>query len=341
MTLSQIAKIAGVAVSTVSKAFSGSGEISEETRNRIFDIAKENNCYGKYIKCFNYKYKIAVILHEFQSGYYTRELSCFSRELKKRNALVLSAEDNFNNEERRNILSYFAFGAKVDGIIMYGTLEDKFDCNTPIITIGKTDLFNSIDMSYDGAFCDAIQHLQENGHTKIAYIGETRTTKSFEWFKNAMNKCQIPVKDDYIILSRDSRFENAGYEAMDRLLKLKDPPTAIIAAYDYIAIGAIKAIKEHGLRVPEDISIIGKGDIKECDYLDIPLTTITSFPEDLCEIVVEELFDKINNQIKNIKKIKVSAQLVKRSSVGRVHKEIDTGVLKKLSDEKIQKTIDK
>ena len=318
MTMTEIAKLAGVSVSTVSKAFSGSEDISEATRNKIFDIAKQKDCYSKYVKSFKYKYVVAVILPEFQSGYYTQQLAFFSEELRKRNTLMLVAEDNFNQEERKELASYFSFGTKVDGIIMYGNIDAEYNYQTPIITIGKTKLFNSIQMSYDNALCEAVEYLKENGHRDIAYIGEPLTMGYLNRFKNAMDKYNVPIKEDYIINTVDTRFEFAGYEAMNKLLSLEKPPTAVIAAYDYIAFGAIKSIHEHGFSIPKDISVIGRDDVKECDYLDIPLTSITPYSKDLCEIIIEELFDKIENKNnKEAKVIKVSTQLLKRSTVGK------------------------
>ena len=318
MTMTEIARLAGVSVSTVSKAFSGDKDISEATRNRVFDVAKQNDCYSKYVKSFKYKYVVAVILPEFQSGYYTQQLAFFSEELRKRNTLMLVAEDNFNPEERKELASYFSFGTKVDGIIIYGNIDTEYDYKTPIIAIGKTDLFNSVQMSYENALCEAVEYLKENGHRDIAYIGEPLTMGYLNRFKNAMDKYNVPIKEDYIINTVDTRFEFAGYEATNELLSLEKPPTAVITAYDYIAFGAIKSIKEHGLRVPEDISIIGRDDVKECDYLDIPLTTITPYSKDLCEIIISELFDKIENKTgKKTKTIKVSAEFLKRSTVGK------------------------
>lgn len=318
MTMTEIANLAGVSVSTVSKAFSGSSEIGEATRNKIFNVAKQNDCYSKYVKIFKYKYVVAVIFPEFQSGYYTQQLAYFSEELKKRNTLMLSAEDNFDADERKELVSYFSFGAKVDGIIMYGNIDADYNYDTPIITLGSTNLFNSVQMSYENAVYDAIKHLKENEHRKIAYIGEPLTRSYLDCFKKAMTKYNIPIKDEYIVNTVDTRFEFAGYEAMNKLLDLEDRPTAVIAAYDYIAFGVIKSIREHGLSIPEDISVIGRDDVKECDYLDIPLTTISPYSKDLCEIITDELFDKIesrNNQ--PTKTVKVSAQLLKRSTVAK------------------------
>lgn len=318
MTMTEIAHLAGVSVSTVSKAFSGSADIGEATRNKIFDIAKQNDCYTKYVKTFKYKYTVAVIVPEFQSGYYTQHLNHFSEELRKRNTLMLVAEDNFDDKERNELASYFSFGAKVDGIIMYGNIDTEYNYDTPIITLGITNLYSSIQMSYENAVYDAVEHLKENNHSNIAYIGEPLTIGYFDNFKKAMAKYDIPVKDEYIINTVDTRFEFAGYEAMNKLLSLENPPTAVIAAYDYIAFGVIKSIREHGLRIPEDISVIGRDDVKECDYLDIPLTTITPYSKDLCEIITNELFDRIENKNKKqTKAVKISAQFLKRSTVAK------------------------
>ena len=83
---------------------------------------------------------------------------------------------------------------------------------------------------------------------------------------------------------------------MNKLLSLQNPPTAVIAAYDDIAFGAMKSIYEHGLKIPEDISIISSDDRKESQYLHERLTSITAYNEDLAEIAVDLLFDLIEKK---------------------------------------------
>lgn len=114
------------------------------------------------------------------------------------------------------------------------------------------------------------------------------------------------------------RFEEAGYDAMNTLLAKEKRPTAVIAAYDSIAIGAMKSIYEHGLSIPDDISLIGMDDESQTAYLNVPLTSTTSYLEDLCEIVVDVLFNRIENGDElAIRKINVSTELVERKSVGK------------------------
>ena len=318
MTMQELAKLAGVSVSTISKAFSGSREISETLRNRIFELAKENDCYYKYLKMSKYKYVIGVVCPEFQSGYYTQHLDYLEREIKKRGGIMLAAGSNFDRNEHSEIVSYFAGKLKADGIILYHTSDIDIKYDIPVMSLGTSDISDSVELSYEQARTDAINHLADNGHRKIAYIGEQLTKECISEFFGAMKKAGIEIKNDYVITTNDSRFEAAGFEAMNRLLNLPDPPTAVIAAYDYIAFGAIKAITERGLKVPEDISIIGRDDVKECDYMPLPLTTITPYSQDLCEIVVTELFNRIEKKTSGKpKKIKVSAELVKRGTVSK------------------------
>ena len=132
-----------------------------------------------------------------------------------------------------------------------------------------------------------------------------------------MRKNGLEVKEEYII-TEEARFESAGYKAMNRLFNEGKVPTAILAAYDNIAIGAMKSIYEHGVKIPEDISVIGFDDIKELPYLNVPLSSITAYNEDLCEILVNFIFEIINKKNGDaIKTIKLSKRLIKRESVGK------------------------
>ncbi len=317
MTMKQLADIANVSVSTVSKAFSGSREISDEKREYIFEIARKSGCYDKYCKPSFGKKVIAVICPEFQSGYYSQHLTYLKKEIEKHDGVMVAASCNFDKYSKNEMLSYFAEIAKVDGVIIVGSDVSKTNYATPIVVIGDSENFDSISLSMKTAITDVVDCLLEKGHTDIAFIGETLTGGKFKLFEQAMQEKGIKINNDYVI-ERKERFEEAGYYATNILMTMEKVPTAIVAAYDSIAIGAMKSIYEHGLRIPEDISLVGMDDNREAAYLNVPLTSITSYSEDLCEIAVDLLFDRMENKGKGkIKKIKVSTELVKRESVGK------------------------
>ena len=165
MTLSKLAKLTNVSVSTVSKAFSGSSEVSAETRNLIFDAAR---------RCGGF--------------------------------------------------------VKVDGIIVIGSL-DQVCAAEGIPTVGilsaqnKRDDMDCIYIDFEHAMYEAIAHLIENGHKKIAFIGEQLTRRKQETFLKYMKRHKLPVPEEYIVTA-EKRFEAAGSEAMARLLALPVPPAA-------------------------------------------------------------------------------------------------------------------
>lgn len=317
MTLKKIADIAGVSVSTVSKAFSGSREISPKKREYIFEIAKKAGCYDKYCKSSFGKKVIAVICPEFQGGYYSEKLTYFAKEIEKRDSVMVAGCYSFNKDSKEKLISYFTESAKVDGLIILGADIPSAKYSTPILVIGESENSDSISLSLKNAIDNAIECLLENGHRDIAFIGEKLTEGKFKRFETAMSEKGIKINTDYVVESEE-RFERAGYSAMNKLLAMEKPPTAVVAAYDHIAIGAMKSIYEHGFNIPDDISLIGMDDIRETSYLNVSLTSITSYSEELCEIAVGALFERMkkgNNT--RIKKINVASDFVERKSVGK------------------------
>lgn len=321
MTMAKLAEIVGVSVSTVSKAFSGSKEISEKKRELIFEAAKKYGCYDKYRKS-NYTDKvIAVICPEFKGRYYTEHLAVFEQEIRKHNAVMIACVTDFDKKKEHELITFFSEYSKVDGIIIFDMTDNNQKYSLPIVSIGNSNCnsnVNSIKISMNKAIDEAVAHLIEYGHSDIAFLGEKNTESSMEIFKAVMKKHNCKINDTFILTS-NSRFEEAGYENMNRLFESGHIPTAIVAAYDYIAIGAMKSIYEHGLRIPEDISIIGTNDIKENPYLKVPLTSITTYIEDSCQIAVDILFEKLSAyNLSKVQTVCVSADLIKRNTVGPV-----------------------
>ncbi len=315
MNMTELAKLAGVSVSTISKAFSGSREISEKKREYIFSLAKENGCYDKYCKNDYSGTVIAVICPEYKSGLYSQQLSILERKIKDKNGIMIVGSTDFEKEKAEELLTFFAEYSKVDGIISLAGVGNRKKVSVPVVTMGESDVYDCVHVSEKNAICEAITLLRNNGHKDIAFIGEPHTISRLKNFENGMKKNRMPLKKEYVIQD-ESRFEQAGYNAMNKLLTLEKRPTAVIAAYDNIAVGAAKSIREHGLKVPDDISLIGSDNNVDLPYLDVPLTSITAYNEDLCDIVVELLFERIKHPGEH-KKIKILRELVVRESVGK------------------------
>jgi LacI family transcriptional regulator len=165
------------------------------------------------------------------------------------------------------------------------------------------------------AIRNAIEYLKQNGHEKIAFIGEKFTLKTKNMVIAAMNALNIPVRNNYFFIS-EKRFEDAGYECMEKIYSLKDKPTAIFTGYDNIALGAMNCIKDHGDSVPNDFSIISRNNISFSSHKTVSLTTINSNVIKLCEFAIEHMFKKQDRKHFKIReKILVKPELVIRNSV--------------------------
>lgn len=298
MTLKDIAAEVGVSVGTVSKAFAGSGEIGEETKQKIFDTAKKNGCYEKYKKEIYGKKVISIICPELGSEFYTRIIDELEKYLfEKYGAVVNVSVSRFSAERERELFEYHAFVQKSDGIILLGSgTKITNSAYVPMIVMDSaSDNFEKMGWDMKNAIGEAVKYLKDRGHKKIGYVGEALTGTKYEYYISAMRKYGLEINENHIKVST-KRFEHGGYEAMKAILENGELPTAVVAAYDYMAIGAIQCIKERGLSVPEDISVMGIDNISADSYLDTPLTSIHVPTNGLFETLADVLMKKIDNK---------------------------------------------
>ena len=299
MNLSNIAKKAGVSVSTVSKAFSGSREIGEQTRQRIFEIARDEGCFDKYNKNPFPKPVIAVICPESESAYYNAILSRLDREISARGGVMAVSFGGFDSTREEELFYYYSAYCRASGIILINThCSVKNPAFVPTVGIGiagETKNVSRIVLEQKKGIEAAVQYLKAGGHREIGFVGEALTVSKMNAFKQAMRRAGLRVDDALICLS-SARFERAGIEIAKAWLAQGRVPSAILAAYDNIAVGVIKTLQEGGLRVPLDVSVIGMDDIAIAPYLETPLSSIRTHTEDACCMAVELLMRKIENQ---------------------------------------------
>lgn len=284
ITLSKLAAMAHVSVSTASKAFSMSPEVSEQTREMIFRIAREQGCFKKFFSAKYPKYVIAVLCPEYQSQFYSDALSALQQSLSDYGCEICVASTDFSPEKERDLLDYYNHYADVDGIIaIHGCALDDYRSELPIVTIysssGSGQTAN-VTCAYRDAIEEALTHFQLHGARRIAFIGDSYTKLKLSWFRKAMEDLALPM-DTHTVQVSTQRFEAGGYEAMEVFFASGKLPDAILCAYDYMAIGAIRCIRDHGLSVPEDIRIIGMDDIAQAPFLNPSLSSIR-FPTHAC-----------------------------------------------------------
>lgn len=324
MNLSKLAKLANVSVSTVSKAFSDSDEISKETKERIIELAKKHNCFEKYYKPKYPKKLIVVICPEILGLHYGQMATYIEREITENGDTMVLSVSNFSASRQNDLIDYYTKYLKPDGIIVIEPAgQIKNDTDIPIVQISfenaaknvysvKADIYPALDK--------AITYLQELGHTRIGFIGEKYATVEYDFFRNAIKKRAVPLLQKHIVIS-DKRFLDAGYYGMEEMLKNEPLPTAIIAAYSHIAVGIMQRIKESGLRVPEDISVICLDDINVMPYSDKTLSCIKMHLDDLSCIAIDLLYQKIKRGYIRIEQaISVTREFDKGDTIGPASK---------------------
>ena len=325
MNLEKLANLAGVSLGTVSKAFSGSKEISQKTREKIFEIAKENGCFDKYYNAKRTKKVIAVICPEIKSQYYCMMLSNMEREITKRGAIFTLSLSRFSSKRESELIAFHQETKDVDGIIIIAAQSKiKFSKDIPIVAV-NTKRDNSevdcINTAFAYSFSDAIDYLIQCGHQKIAFIGDEKTKTRQNLFSSTMQKKGLTVYPEFLFCEKQ-RFEEAGYSAMDKIYALPNRPTAIFCAYDNIALGAIQNIRLHGGNVPDDFSVIGIDDIPIASHYNVSLTTIHSNLDSLSELAVDLMFKKIENKFYLLhQKISLRSELVIRNTVKNIKKD--------------------
>ncbi len=288
ITLSKLAKLAHVSVSTVSKAFSMSNEVNEQTRETIFALAREHGCFKKYYNAKYPKFVVAVICPEFRGRYYSRCMAIIQEQLEKHNIEVCVATTDFSPENERSLLEYYNHYSSVDAIIIINGRGENSGYDLPVISINPSlQLTNNVlQNKSDNAYRSVINHFHNNNITDIGFICELYTTPKLNNFRKIMTEIAGGY-DERFFATTDMRFEEGGYDAMNRLIESGNIPRAVICAYDYMAIGSMRCALDHGLKIPEDIAIVGINNIPECEYLNPPLASIDSGSDQLCINAVE------------------------------------------------------
>lgn len=316
ITMSKIAKLAHVSVSTVSKAFSMSPDVNPETREAIFEIARQYGCFKKYYRAKYPKQVVAVICPELKSRYYNYALSLLQSYLAEYNCEICVASTDFSRETTQDLLQYYNHYTSVDGVILINTsAEIDSSMEIPVVAVCSSARCNSsvtVTAGYKDGLAQALDYFIRKGATQIGFLGDSITQSKRKMFQELLQERGI-IPEEHWISIVDTRFEQGGYNAMQQLLDSGNLPRVLICAYDHMAIGAIRCIYDRGLTVPGDIAVLGMDNIPECSYLNPPLSSIDSNLGEACKYAAEAMMDcLLGNPTK--KTISVQPQLYLRKS---------------------------
>jgi len=334
VTIKDIAKLAKVSPSTVSKALNSRHDVSEETKQKILEIATAYdfvpNVFGKNLK--NKKTEnIGVIFRRETrplSGnpFYSRVLEGIEAELAINNFnLVLHLLPNDTN----GVIPKMIREKQVDGVILGGAIHEDFIRNIrskkmPMVMVDpKTPSREYQQILIDnerGAFL-AVQYLVERGYKRIGFISGDLGRESFHQrffgYKKALKVYNLPFEEELVVTGDLEE----GYEHTKKLLQLRNRPDAIFATNDVNAIYGYKAAEDAGLKIPDDIAFVGFDDIALAKMTSPPLTTIRVYKEELGSIAVRNLIKIINDEEISTGNTLIPVRLIERNSVRDLKKE--------------------
>lgn len=322
-TLKDIAKIANVNVSTVSKALRNSSDLSEETKLIIRTIADDLKYPYSADGTAKHTNLVGVILPDIISPFYNTALQSLQSKLMEYGFRIMVMYSIFDKDEecacfkeliRNRVSAIVCFSTNTVTPSRFRDLVQK--STTPVLLIGKDEDCDFCDNVYINRWKSvhmAVEHLLELGHQQIAYIGEPLSIERRKAFTSAMIANNINLPPEYMV-EIDKRFEACGYEGMKILLALEERPTAVFAAYDGIAIGAMRAIQEAGFKIPQDMSIIGIDDSNISKYLNVQLTSVTEPTHDLGDLAADLIMQKMSKRYRVMQDIKLPPTLKIRES---------------------------
>jgi len=327
-----VAKLAGVSRTTVSFVLNNfpDSNISENTRQRVIEAARQLNYHpnasGRKLASGKSKMiglvRLQSIEQVFNDAFLLQVFVGIEQAASKWGFHVLLKH---LDHEKTDGYSQLITENHVDGIILSGPLQNDPELiqlhkeGVPIILLGQMANTNIpfVDVNAEFGSKMAVDHLISCGHKRIAMITNAKMEYSSaqqrkSGYLKAIKNAKIKVDESLI---KEGDFTPAsGYEAMKDLLSLPPYPTAVFVASDVVAIGAIQAIKQAGLRIPQDIEIIGFDDVPMAEFYDPPLSTVRLPAFDLGRLAGDQLIKMILGNDTDLPGVLLETELILRES---------------------------
>jgi LacI family transcriptional regulator len=337
-SIKDIAKEAGVAISTVSYVVNKKDLVADKTKKKVLKaiekLGYEPNFIARSLRTKKTS-TIGVIVYDISNPFVAQIVRGMEEIVKIRGyIMVLGCTFNDSSEEERQI--NVMINQFIDGLLIIGGSDNEkiykkiIIRKIPLVFVDRElEKFPSISVIVDNVMAmeKAVDYLYSMGHRDIGYISypvEKQTTirQRYAGYIKGLKKNNLPFNPDYVII--DERFTDKELESKDmditfklmqQFIKSKKLPTAFITISDIIAYGLIKALKENNVNVPDDVSVVGFDNIIFDDYVSPPLTTIEQPKKNMGTAGMNLLLDIIEGKNIENKKIVLPTEIIIRQSV--------------------------
>jgi len=327
-SLKDLASELGVSIATVSRALRSSPEIGKEMQQRVKDLAKKLNYrpnpFAQSLRKEAPKV-IGVVVPNLVTHYYAAVLDGIEDEARRQGYSVISANSHERFEDEAMAIDNF-INMHVEGIVAclaqnttdYSHFEELASMGIPLVFFGRTcltDKFSSVMANGDVAAQEATQHLIDTGSKRIAFLGGPNhldmVRRRKHGYLEALRENRLPIDRDLVVCDKID-YEVALHQT-ETLLKRPDRPDAILAFNDIITFAAFTAIKNCGLRIPDDVALIGFTDDVHAEYVTPRMSAIADQSHLMGVTACQLLLKAIGGDTKVYKKI-VPQQLIIRDT---------------------------
>lgn len=329
VTIYDVAREAGVSMATVSRVVNNNPNVKPQTRKKVFE-AIERLGYRPNAVARGLASKktttVGVVIPDISNSIFA-EVARGIEDIANmyHYNIILCNADKKKEKEIRVINTLLE--KQVDGLVFMGgaVTEEHVQAfktsSVPIVLCATADEeleYPSVDIDHEGAAFDAVQELINNGHREIAMISgpledPANGFSRYQGYRKALEKAGIPFREDYVRIG-NYRYES-GIEAMTYFLELSDRPTAVFAATDEMAIGAIHSTLDHGLNVPADMSVISVNNIQMAEMVRPKLSTVAQPMYDIGAVSMRLLTKLMKNEAVEDPRVILPHTLIKRNSV--------------------------
>ncbi len=326
-TIRDVAKTAGVSVSTVSRVLNGKIDVAKETKTHVLEVIEDlgysTNLAARSMRSQK-KNLIGLIMPDIAYPYAIEIMKGVNQAIAESefDLLVYTSGDVRKRGHVTSEQKYITLLAKSisDGVIVVAPVASEYNIDKPIVSIDPVMSHPNYPAvhatNYQGSL-DAMEYLIGLGHKRIGFIGGRVELESanrrLSGYRDALKKTGLPV-DEQLIVSGDYTTKT-GIEGGQKLLTLEDRPTAIFASNDQMAMGVYQIAEKMGLSIPNDFSLVGFDNIPESKYLG--LTTIDQFILRMGYTATQMLIKIINEIPLEDQTFRMKTQLVVRNSCRR------------------------
>ena len=324
VTIQDVAKTAGVSVSTVSRVLNGKVDVAVETQDRIRsvidDLGYTTNLAARSMRSFK-KNMVGLIMPDIAYPFAIEVMKGVNRAIAESefDLLVYTTGDVRKSGRALHEQKYVSLlnNSLTDGAIIVAPVTGEFSTDAPIVSIDplmSNPNYASVHATNHQGAMDAVNYLLRLGHRRIGFISGRAELESsarrLMGYRDAMEQAGFSI-DDMLIAAGDYTTAT-GIQCARELLSLGHPPTAIFASNDQMAMGVYQVAEEMGLRVPEDLSVIGFDNIMESKYMG--LTTVDQFISEMGFVATQMLIRLINGEPLETPTYQMQTQLIIRTS---------------------------